>query len=146
MLTMWSSLLRSLAIAACVLGAAACGPTPTEPSHFSEFTQTDLRLGTGTEAATGSRLTVHYTVWLFNAGATNNKGPQLETSVAGEPFSFLLGSGETIAGWDAGLVGMRVGGLRQLVLPPSQAYGRTRNDRVPPDATLLFEIELLAVE
>ena len=129
-----------------VLLAAACGPTPTEPSHFAAFSQTDLRLGTGAEATSGNLLTVHYTLWLYSATANSNKGPQLETSAGGDPFTFELGSGTTIRGWDTGLVGMRVGGLRRLVLPPSEAYGPTRNNRVPPDSTLVFEIELLAVE
>ena len=137
---------RSIALALVMLAAVACGPTPTEPSHYAEFGQTDLRLGTGTEAASGTVVAVHYTLWLYDAIANDNKGPQIETSRGGDPFTFELGSGEVIRGWDAGLVGMRVGGLRRLVIPPSQAYGPTRNGVVPPDATLVFEIELLGVE
>jgi FKBP-type peptidyl-prolyl cis-trans isomerase FkpA len=138
--------LRSIALSLVTLAAVACGPTPTEPSHFAEFTQTDLRLGTGDEAVAGRDVTVHYTLWLYNATATSNKGPQIETSLGDEPFTFELGIGQVIRGWDTGLVGMRVGGLRRLIIPPSQAYGPARSGQIPPDATLLFEIELLAVE
>lgn len=125
--------------------AAACGESPTSPSHFAAFSQTDLREGTGAEAVANSEVTVHYTLWLYSASAAGNKGPQVESSVGQEPFSFVLGASNVIQGWERGVVGMRVGGLRRLVVPPSLGYGDTRNDAIPPNATLLFEIELLDV-
>ena len=106
----------------------------------------DLRQGTGAEATTGQTLTVHYTGWFYNASTTDSKGPQFDSSVGGTPFSFTLGAGEVISGWDSGVVGMRVGGLRRLVIPPSLGYGSTRRGEIPPNATLLFEIELIEVE
>jgi FKBP-type peptidyl-prolyl cis-trans isomerase FkpA len=143
---MHSSILRLSSAAVLATAIAACGPTPTEPSHFSEFQQTDLRLGTGTEAALGDTLSVDYTLWLYNATAPDNKGPLLDTSLGSEPFSLVLGRGDAIPGWDQGLAGMRAGGLRRLVIPPSLAYGRIRSGPAPPNATLVFEVELLTVE
>ena len=143
---MLSSILRLSSAAVLLVASAACGPAPTQPSHFSAFQQTDLRLGTGTEAAAGNTLSVDYTLWLYNATAPDNKGPLLDSSLGTEPFSFVLGRGDTIRGWDQGLVGMRAGGLRRLVIPPSLAYGRSRSGLVPPNATLVFEVELLTVE
>ena len=124
---------------------AGCGESPVWPSHFAAFAQTDLRSGTGSEAVASSRVTVHYTLWLYSATAGGNKGAQVETSVGATPFTFVLGSGEVIEGWNRGLAGMRVGGLRRLVVPPSLAYGAPRNGILPPYATLLFEIELLEI-
>jgi FKBP-type peptidyl-prolyl cis-trans isomerase FkpA len=126
-------------------GCIACGESPTSPSHFAAFAQTDLREGTGAEAATNNRLMVHYTLWLYDETAAGNKGLQVESSIGQMPFSFVLGSAEVIEGWNRGLAGMRVGGLRRLVVPPSLGYGDTRNGPIPPNATLLFEIELLDI-
>jgi FKBP-type peptidyl-prolyl cis-trans isomerase FkpA len=123
---------------------AACKATPTAPSTAA-FSQTDLRVGTGGEATNGKTLTVHYTGWVHDPSKSDGKGLQFETSVGREPFSFVLGAGQVIAGWDQGLVGMRVGGIRRLVLPPSLAYGPARNGPIPPNASLVFEVELLSV-
>ena len=125
---------------------AGCTDTPTGPSNYAPYTVTDLRVGTGGDAVTGRLLTVNYTGWLYNSSRPDNKGAIFDTSVGGEPFTFLLGAGEVIDGWDQGTAGMRVGGLRRLVIPPSLAYGSVRNTTIPPNATLLFEIELLEVE
>lgn len=125
---------------------AACGEAPTAPSHFAAFSQTDIREGTGAEAVNDARLTVDYTLWLYSETAAGNRGIQVESSIGRTPFSFVLGSDEVIEGWNRGLLGMRVGGLRRLIVPPSLGYGDTRSRTIPPDATLLFEIELLDVE
>ena len=124
-----------------------CGSSPTSPSASETFTQTDLRLGTGATAAAGNVLTVNYNGWLFDASHTDQKGALFDSSSATgrTSFSFTLGSGGVIKGWDQGLVGMREGGLRRLVIPPSLGYGDTRNGSIPPNATLIFEIELLTV-
>jgi FKBP-type peptidyl-prolyl cis-trans isomerase FkpA len=136
-----------LTVCACVFaGAIACDDAPTAPTHFAEFSQLDLSVGTGAEAASGRVLTVHYTGWLYNQEEEDNKGAQFDSSREGEPFRFQLGAGQVISGWDRGLTGMRVGGIRRLVIPPSLAYGDTRNGQIPPNATLVFDIELLAVE
>ncbi|GAB4397725.1 MAG: hypothetical protein OHK0048_07020 [Rhodoferax sp.] len=104
----------------------------------------DIRVGTGEVAQVGQRLTVHYTGWLWDAGA---RGRQFDSSkTRGRPFVFTLGADEVIAGWDRGLVGMCVGGLRVLTIPPALGYGsRGAGGVIPPDATLQFEVELLSV-
>lgn len=122
-----------------------CGETPTTPSQYAPFSQTDLRVGTGTEATTSNRVTVDYTLWLYDATATGNRGIQIESSVGGTPFTFLLGSSDVIQGWNRGIAGMRVGGIRRLVIPPSLAYGQDRKGIIPQNATLVFDIELLDV-
>ena len=101
---------------------------------------TDLATGGGGEALRHSRVTVHYTGWLED-------GTKFDSSLdRGEPFSFTLGGRQVIAGWDRGLAGMKVGGKRRLVIPPELAYGqRGAGGTIPPNATLTFEIELLAV-
>ena len=120
----------------------ACGDAPTSPT--TAVSTTDLRVGTGTDATAGKLLTVHYTGWLFDASRADQKGLQFDTSRASsDGFSFTLGVGQVITGWDRGIVGMKVGGLRRLVIPPSLAYGTSRNGPIPPNATLVFDIELL---
>jgi FKBP-type peptidyl-prolyl cis-trans isomerase FkpA len=105
-------------------GVAGCGDQPTSPSHYAPFSQTDLVLGGGDAAASSNRLTVHYTLWLYDASVTGNKGVQVESQ---------------------GLTGIRVGGQRRLIIPPSLAYGENRKGIIPPNATLLFEIELISL-
>ena len=127
------------------LAVSACDDSPTSPSNNAPFGLTDLREGTGATAAAGNVVVVHYTGWLYNASQANLKGPQFESSLGSTPFEFALGVGQVINGWDEGLVGMKVGGLRRLVIPPSKAYGAFRNGPIPPNATLLFEVELLEI-
>jgi FKBP-type peptidyl-prolyl cis-trans isomerase FkpA len=132
--------------AACVVLAAGCGSTSaTGPSSTAPFSQVDLRLGTGTEAAPGNTLTVNYTGWLYDPTKTDLKGLRFDAS-ADTPFIFPLGFQQVIQGWDEGLVGMKIGGIRKLVIPSSMAYGGVRNHSIPPYATLVFEIELLDVQ
>jgi FKBP-type peptidyl-prolyl cis-trans isomerase FkpA len=132
---------------AAALVLAACTATPTSPANNAAFSQRDLLIGTGVEAAAGKLLTVNYTGWLYNAGQPDQKGAQFDSSrtEGREPFSFTLGIGEVINGWDQGLVGMKVGGIRRLVVPPNLAYGGGRNGPIPPNATLVFDIELLEI-
>lgn len=124
---------------------AGCSDSPTVPSNFAPYSQTDLRVGTGGDAVTGKVLTVQYTGWFFSDARPDDKGPVFDSSAGGDPFIFTLGVGAVIEGWDRGIAGMRVGGLRRLVIPPSLAYGRFRNNSIPPNATLLFEVELIEV-
>jgi FKBP-type peptidyl-prolyl cis-trans isomerase FkpA len=123
---------------------AGCELTPTSPSNNAAFNQVDLVVGTGSEATTGTVLAVHYTGWFYNASNAEQKGTQFDSSAGSAPFAFLLGAGEVISGWDRGVSGMRIGGKRRLVIPPSLAYGTVRNSSIPPNATLLFEIDLIA--
>jgi FKBP-type peptidyl-prolyl cis-trans isomerase FkpA len=125
--------------------ASACDDGPTGPSNFAPYSQTDLRLGTGADAVAGRQLTVNYTGWFYNESATDKKGPVFDTSTGQTPFAFVLGTGGVIEGWDRGTAGMRVGGLRRLIIPPSLAYGSIRNRSIPANATLVFEIELIDV-
>jgi FKBP-type peptidyl-prolyl cis-trans isomerase len=108
---------------------------------------TDIVLGTGDLAEHGKGVIVHYTGWLFDASAPDNKGRKFDSSRdRGDPFVFSLGAGEVIEGWDIGVAGMRVGGQRTLVIPPEQGYGaRGAGGVIPPNATLVFDVELLGV-
>ena len=104
----------------------------------------DTTIGSGAEATQGARVSVHYTGWLFNGGV---KGEKFDSSKdRGDPFSFPLGAGHVIKGWDEGVQGMKVGGVRTLVIPPELGYGpRGAGGVIPPGATLMFDVELLAV-
>ncbi|MFN3450192.1 MAG: FKBP-type peptidyl-prolyl cis-trans isomerase [Roseococcus sp.] len=107
----------------------------------------DLTKGEGAMALAGKRVEVHYTGWLHDPKAPETKGRKFDSSRdRGEPFAFPLGEGRVIAGWDRGVAGMRVGGHRRLTIPPEMGYGaRGAGGVIPPNATLVFEVELLAV-
>jgi FKBP-type peptidyl-prolyl cis-trans isomerase len=127
--------------------AAGCGnSTPISPTPDVAFSESDLVIGSGADATAGKLLTVNYTGWIYDPLRSDRKGPQFETSLGATPFQFNLGAGQVIPGWDQGIVGMKVGGTRRLIVPPSLAYGGTRNGSIPPYSTLLFEIELLDVQ
>lgn len=108
----------------------------------------DHQIGAGALAESGMTVVVHYTGWLFDAAAPDNKGRKFDSSRdRGEPFDFNLGAGQVIKGWDEGVAGMRVGGQRTLTIPPELGYGaRGAGGVIPPNATLVFDVELLAVE
>jgi FKBP-type peptidyl-prolyl cis-trans isomerase FkpA len=108
---------------------------------------TDLVQGTGATATAGQAVTVHYTGWLHDPQAPESKGKKFDSSRdRGEPFKFQLGAGHVIAGWDQGVAGMQVGGQRRLTIPPELGYGaRGAGGVIPPNATLVFDVELLAV-
>ena len=127
--------------------AAACDDAPTSASAVPGYSQTDVRPGAGNAAAPGNLLAVNYTGWLFDPSKVDQKGLVFDSSLGNtDPFSFTLGAGQVISGWDQGLVGMKVGGLRRLVVPPSLAYGTSRNSSIPPNATLVFDIELVSLQ
>ncbi len=119
--------------------------SPLTPSTTSSspFVQTDLIVGTGATANSGNRVTVAYTGWLYDTTKTANKGSQFDTSTS---FAFTLGAGQVIKGWDQGVVGMKVGGQRRLIIPPELAYGSTGQGSIPPNATIMFEITLNSVQ
>jgi FKBP-type peptidyl-prolyl cis-trans isomerase len=144
-------LIVSSIIAAAALLATACDSSPIEPSDTprAEYSETDVRVGSGTEATSGRTMTVNYTGWLYDPNGADGKGAQFDTSnQAGRgPFSFVLGGTGVISGWNRGIMGMRVGGLRRFVLPPELAYGSQGSaPAIPPNATLVFEVELLGVQ
>ena len=125
-------------------GAAACGDNPLDPSTYG-VEVIDLRVGTGSEVRLGRGVTVHYTLWLYDSGQPENKGQQLQTTAGGQPYSTIIGYCYVIPGWEVGIPGMKVGGLRRLVVPPEQAYGSAGSGAIPPNATLVFEVELLGI-
>jgi FKBP-type peptidyl-prolyl cis-trans isomerase FkpA len=140
-------LLLGLVLAACG-GSSGETNRVTGPSTVTgdvPFGTTDLRAGTGAQAQTGNAVTVHYTGWLYSQTAADNKGQQFDSSVGRPPLDFVIGAGRLIRGFEQGVVGMRVGGLRRVVIPPDLGYGSTGNGPIPPNATLIFEIELLSV-
>ena len=108
----------------------------------------DHKIGTGATAVAGKDVFVHYTGWLFDEAAPENKGRKFDSSRdRGQPFSFPLGAGHVIKGWDQGVVGMQVGGQRTLIIPPELGYGaRGAGGVIPPNATLVFDVELLDVK
>jgi len=108
---------------------------------------TDLTEGEGTMALSGKTVSVHYTGWLFDPKAADTKGRKFDSSRdRGQPFGFKLGAGQVIAGWDRGVAGMRIGGTRRLTIPPEMGYGaRGAGGVIPPNATLVFDVELLGV-
>ena len=130
--------------------AVGCGgdDTPASPSSAgAPFSQTDLRAGNGAEAVAGRTVTVNYTGWLYAPTQPEQKGQQFDTSIGRAPFVFVVGAGRVIQGWDRGVPGMRVGGLRRLVIPPDLAYGaQGAPPNIPPNATLVFDVEMLAVQ
>ncbi len=107
----------------------------------------DLVEGTGEMALSGKQVSVHYTGWLFDASAPETKGRKFDSSRdRGDPFGFKLGGGQVIAGWDRGVAGMRIGGQRRLTIPPEMGYGaRGAGGAIPPNATLVFDVELLGL-
>ena len=118
-----------------------------DATKVTELMQTDVKIGTGEEATGGHVVKVHYTGWLYDATAPQKKGAKFDSSVdRGTPFTFPLGSGRVIKGWDQGVIGMKVGGQRTLIIPAHLAYGsRGAGDSIPPNAVLIFDVELLSL-
>lgn len=117
------------------------------PTTASGLQYEDTVTGEGEVAQAGNHVTVHYTGWLHDAGAPGNRGRKFDSSKdRRDPFAFPLGAGRVIRGWDEGVQGMKVGGTRVLTIPPDLGYGaRGAAGVIPPNATLVFEVELLAV-
>ena len=157
--------MRSLSVipvCLCLLAAAACDSGPDEPEipeietttfaealdvDLSESTKTtnglyyrDLEVGSGSEVATGQLVGTHYTGWLADGTKFGENG------ASDAPLRFRLGIGQVIPGWDLGLPGMRVGGTRQLIIPPSLGYGARQNGPIPPYSILVFEVEVVSTE
>lgn len=139
----------------CTVGLSACGggggsSTPADTSGSAAVTTlkiTDTTVGTGPVAVKDQTVTVHYTGWLYDVKIADQRGTKFDSSVdRGTPFSFKLGAGEVIAGWDQGVAGMKVGGKRTLVIPAGMAYGSSGRGSIPPNAALVFEVDLLGVK
>jgi FKBP-type peptidyl-prolyl cis-trans isomerase FkpA len=143
--------LTGAALALAALLTLACGESreddPLSKTTLTKLEMTDLRVGTGAEARNGRRVSVHYTGWLYHPTRPEHKGRQFDSSSGRQPFDLTLGMGEVIPGWDQGLLGMKAGGSRRLVIPSALAYGRTgHGSDIPPEATLVFDVELVTVQ
>lgn len=127
--------------------SAATTTGGTGVSSITTLQTTELKEGTGATAVAGRPVSVHYTGWLYSESAAENKGTKFDSSVdRGQPFQFALGAGQVIPGWDQGVAGMKVGGSRRLIIPPAMGYGsRGAGGVIPPNATLVFDVELLGV-
>ncbi|MEB8432967.1 FKBP-type peptidyl-prolyl cis-trans isomerase [Cocleimonas sp. KMM 6892] len=150
-------LISALAISVLLIG---CGGTKTDEikqvvtqkastaNSAASFQKIDVVVGDGSVATAGQTVSVHYTGWLYEPDASDNHGTKFDSSVdRGQPFQFPLGGGRVIKGWDQGVEGMKVGGKRTLIIPPEMGYGARGAGRViPPNATLIFDVELLGVE
>jgi peptidylprolyl isomerase len=139
----------AFAFATAMAGAVAAGVTTSAMGQSmttnSGLQITDTKVGTGASPKTGQTCVMHYTGWLYQNGA---KGAKFDSSRdRGEPFEFSIGTGQVIKGWDEGVAGMKVGGRRTLVIPPHLGYGKHgAGGVIPPNATLIFEVELLGVK
>jgi FKBP-type peptidyl-prolyl cis-trans isomerase FkpA len=140
-----------LAVAALLAG---CGQNTQAPTQTKESTVpsaelkiTDLKAGTGPAIKPGQTAVVHYTGWLYSEDAPDHKGRKFDSSLdRNDPFSFPVGGGQVIQGWDQGVAGMQAGGQRRLVIPAELGYGaRGAGGVIPPNATLLFDVELLSI-
>src|SRR5437870_984263 len=132
-----------IAMLALCVGCGSDSPSGPSPTSSGPYSQTDLVVGTGTAANNGNRVTVAYTGWLYDTSKPQGKGNQFDSNAA---FAFTLGVGQVIRGWDQGVVGMRIGGQRRLIIPPELAYGSQGRSPIPPNATLVFDITLTGVQ
>ena len=144
---------KLLAVLAVALVAIGCnsddgGGNPMDPSQVTvEFTTTDLVVGTGVQAAIGSRVVVNYTGWLYNPNGPESKGNQFDTSAGKAPLDFVIGASNFIEGFQRAAVGMQAGGKRRVYMPPSMAYGsRGFGTTIPPNASIVFELDMVSVQ
>ena len=138
-----SVLAASPAIAAAPAAATAAKADAPAPMQLQKI---DTVVGKGKPAASGNTVTVKYTGWLYAPKSPKGRGPQFDTSAGGAPFTFPLGMGAVIKGWDEGVAGMKVGGKRTLIIPSSLGYGARGSGPIPPNANLMFDVELVDVK
>jgi FKBP-type peptidyl-prolyl cis-trans isomerase FkpA len=136
-------LLMALLAAGC--GSSSTSPSSLPPTSVGVFTTTDLVVGTGATAASGSRVITTYSGWLYDTGKPNGKGSVFDPGPG--PLTFTIGAGQLIRGFEQGVIGMKVNGQRRVIIPPDLGYGSGTPDatRIPPNATLVFEITLTSV-
>ncbi len=129
------------------IGTLLSGSRVTPAGMTSTLVSTDTVVGTGATATAGRYVTVHYSGYLYNANAVDRRSTKFDSSLdRGAPFGFRLGAGEVIAGWDQGVAGMRVGGKRTLIIPAALGYGTRGSGSILPDAALVFDVEMIAVQ
>tara|TARA_X000001036_G_C20591924_1_gene771162 strand:- start:556 stop:1002 length:447 start_codon:yes stop_codon:yes gene_type:complete len=119
-----------------------------EENKMTEFTTIDNQLGEGREAEKGLTITVHYSGWIYDENEDDKKGNKFDSSKdRNEPFTFVLGVGQVIKGWDDGFAGMKIGGTRTIIIPSEMGYGsRGAGSVIPPNADLIFDVELLGIQ
>jgi FKBP-type peptidyl-prolyl cis-trans isomerase FkpA len=151
-------LLAAFATAGCNAPSPSTAPAKEKPAmtqnakitetRIMELQKIDTQVGTGREAEPGFNVTVHYTGWLYDAAAEGSKGKKFDSSLdRKQPFVFFLGQGQVIQGWDEGFAGMKIGGKRTLIIPSEMGYGaRGAGGAIPPNADLIFDVELLGVK
>ena len=122
--------------------------TLKEENKMTEFTTIDSQLGEGREAEKGLTITVHYSGWIYDENEDDKKGNKFDSSKdRNEPFTFVLGVGQVIKGWDDGFAGMKIGGTRTIIIPSEMGYGsRGAGSVIPPNADLIFDVELLGIQ
>jgi FKBP-type peptidyl-prolyl cis-trans isomerase FkpA len=122
--------------------------TLKEENKMTEFTTIDNQLGEGREAEKGLTITVHYSGWIYDENEDDKKGNKFDSSKdRNEPFTFVLGVGQVIKGWDDGFAGMKIGGTRTIIIPSEMGYGsRGAGSVIPPNANLIFDVELLGIQ
>jgi len=137
----------SLTLAACGGGGGDSGSAdPYGWAGVTALSSTDSVVGTGASADANKQATVTYTGWLYNKNAADLKGSKFDSNVGGQPFTFTVGAGQVIKGWDQGVAGMKVGGKRTLIIPASLGYGSSGYGPIPGGAALVFDVELTAVK
>lgn len=152
LITLACALTLSTTITSCTDTSEATKVTPASvapaTNTITSLNKNDVKVGAGAEAKSGQTVSVHYTGWLYDPSAANKHGKQFDSSrTRGTPFQFPLGAGRVIKGWDQGVAGMKVGGQRTLTIPAEMGYGaRGAGGSIPPNATLIFDVELIGVE
>lgn len=142
---LFSSCLLGLTLTLAVAGCKRAEAPQASTAAAVPFQKIDTVAGTGKEAVAGTTAVVNYTGWLYEPAAKDQHGEQFDSSVGRSPFNFQLGAGQVIKGWDDGVQGMKVGGKRTLIVPASMGYGDSGAGPIPPNANLIFEVELLEV-
>ncbi len=132
--------------ASALTAAPAAASPPAAPKVIYSLSKKDIVIGTGLTASSGANISVRYTGWLYDSSAPDLRGKMFDSTEKREPLEFQLGKGQVVKGWDQGILGMRVGGKRTLIIPSSLAYGKDgSDDTIPPNAALVFDVELVDI-